>query len=284
MGERFNGGEQTSLEVPVRDLGSESLLVRLPRNFDPKAAYGVVVYIDPGTQANIYPEFDAAADELGLIFVAAVRTGNTVHRAIRYQLALDGLATVSERFLIDPRRVYVAGISGGGQIATHLWLCFPDIFTGAVPIVALGSYEDISAGPDKLWQATFRKPSPKVFRMAVPHRCAAMTGGQDMNQVPIKGAAKALSHDGLSVRVFDYPDMGHGVPTAPRFTEAVKWVDEPYAKVRAKEVDAAAAALAKIESDTTLAGEARTKALVEVTKVGPWTPSAWRAIDLLGKP
>jgi predicted esterase len=282
MGERFNGGHQTNLEIETRDLSSEPLLVRLPKDYDPRRAYGVLVYIDPGDNASIYQPFHAAADELGFIMVAAVNTGNEVHRAIRYQLALDGLATVSERYLVDPRRVYPTGISGGGQISTHLWLCMPDLFTGAVPIVALASYENIPADFGKYWMATVAKPTAKLLKMAQAHRCGAMTGGKDFNEKIIQDAAKLLVRDGFKVQVYDYPDMGHTAPKAERFAEALKWVDEPYRTIRDREIKAAEDALAKVTSNTALTGEARRAALVEVTKVGPWTTAAWKAAEMLG--
>ncbi len=75
LGERFHGGQHTSLDAPQRDLDSETLLVRLPKGYDPKVACGVVVYVDPGDKASIYPPFHAVADELGLILVACSARG-----------------------------------------------------------------------------------------------------------------------------------------------------------------------------------------------------------------
>jgi hypothetical protein len=282
MGERFHGGQPTSLDIPERDLEAEPILVRLPKNYDPRTAYGVIVYIDPGEKASIYEPFHAAADEQGFIIVAAVHTGNGVHRVIRYQLALDGLTNVCERYLVDPRRVYASGVSGGGQITTHLWLCFPEIFTGAIPIVALASYENIPADLGQMWAATISKPIPKLLQLAKAHRCAAMTGGKDFNEKIVQDAVRILARDGFTMKVFDYPDMGHEVPKAERFAEALKWVDEPYRTVRERETKAADEALAKITANPSLTGEARKAALVEVTRVGPWTPAAWKAAEMLG--
>jgi hypothetical protein len=59
-------------------------------------------------------------------------------------------------------------------------------------------------------------------------------------------------------------------------------VDEPYRTVREREIKAAEDALAKVTANTALSGEAKKAALVEVTKLGPWTPAAWKAAELLG--
>ncbi len=189
---------------------------------------------------------------------------------------------MSERYLVDPRRVYITGVSGGGQISTHLWLCFLDVFTGAIPIVALGSYENIPAGEGKIWPATFSKPVAKLFKLAEGHRCAAMTGGKDMNEKPVNGAAESLKRDGLKVKVYDYPDMGHTVPTAERFTEAVKWVDEPYMAAAAGGGEGGGGGVGE-GVDASLTGTAREAALVEVTRVGPWTAAAWKAVEMMEK-
>jgi hypothetical protein len=212
--------------------------------------------------------------------VAAVNTGNSVHRSNRYQLVFDGLATVCERYLVDRRRVYVAGVSGGGKISTHLWACFPDVFTGSVPIVGLATYTSVPAGPGKVWPQDFGKPTPKLFRQIGGHRLGAMTGDEDFNQKPISETAKVLVRDGLEVRVFDYPGMGHTLPTAERFTEAIKWVDEPYTALRDAEEKAASGAFSKVEG---LTGMVREEALAEVTRAGPWTDAAWKAATMLLK-
>lgn len=279
LGERMLGGRVTSLTATKRDLSTETLLIRLPKSYSARRPVGVLVYVDPSETADIYDALHAAADELGLIIVAAQKTGNDVYATDRWQLVLDGLATVQERYLVDPRRVYITGISGGGQISTHMVICFPDLFAGAVPIVALGSYENIPTGTGKMWQGTFGKPKPAVLKVAQTRRIAAITGDQDFNQKIIHLAADVLTKDGFNVRVDDYKDMGHGAPTAPRFTEALKWVDEPYRKVReAEEKDAQEA----VKKALALKDDARKQALVEVTRQAPWSEAAWQAADALG--
>jgi poly(3-hydroxybutyrate) depolymerase len=56
------------------------------------------------------------------------------------QLTLDAIATACDRYVIDPNRIYVTGVSGGGKIASHTWACAPEIIDGVVAIVGVGSY------------------------------------------------------------------------------------------------------------------------------------------------
>jgi hypothetical protein len=278
MGERMHSGAPTRLDPTKRDLDAETLLVRLPAEFEAKAAHGVLVYVDPTTRGDLHRFMHPVADELGLIIVGAKRTGNEVYAPDRWQLAMDCVASVSERYLVDPRRVYICGISGGGQITTHMWLCFPDVFSGAVPMVALGAYQNIPIGNGTMWAATFGKPKAEYFRVARGQKCAAITGAQDFNQRPVNAAAEVMKRDGLNVRVDDYEDMGHTAPTAERFGDALKWVDEAYRTRREMEKAEAELRLKTVLENTSLKEEERRAALVEVTRVGAWTAAAWRAV------
>jgi hypothetical protein len=280
LGDRLLGGRSTSLKGTERLLGMNPLHVRLPRGFDPRQPCGLLVYIDPGAVSKAHEFMHQAADELGLVIVAPERVGNGVYAPDRWQAALDAVATVSARVRIDPRRVYITGISGGGQIATHMCLCFPEVFAGAVPIVALGSYENIPIGNGTMWQGTFGKPRREVFTLAKERRLCAITGGRDFNRRVVREGARILTRDGISIRVNDYEDMGHEAPSPERFAEALRWVDEPSRTRRATDVAAAESLLkSALENGS---GEEGRASLVQVTRVAPWSPAAWRAAELLG--
>jgi predicted esterase len=277
LGERFNGGRRAEVAPAVRELARESFRLRLPRKYDGALAAGVLIWVDARPEADLPQELFAAADEGQFILACPRNAPNQRPVADRYQVALDALACVERSFLIDPRRVYVSGFSGGGQISTHLWACMPDVFTGAVPTVALASYQNVIVGPGKMWQGTIGKPTPGLLKQVGGHRCAAVTGNADFNHDIILEVAKLWTADGLAMRVFDYPGLGHEVPSADQMREAIAWVDEPYEAVRAAEVARASAILAG-------AGRADVERLIEATRVAPWSEPAWRACELLGVP
>lgn len=285
LGERFLNGRETSIDGAAREIEREEFLVRLPRASTPRTPLGVLVWVDAADRAELRAPLHAACDELDLVLIGAVNTGNARPAADRWQLALDAVEIARTHVLIDPRRVYVSGISGGGKIATHLWACFPDVFTGAVPIVGMASYRDIPAGGGKVWRADFEKPrDPKRLAALRINRCAALTGPPDFNAAQIIGTAKIMQADRLAVRVFEHPDLGHTMPTPAQFTEAMRWVDQPSREHR----DAVAAkALAAWEALASPEGPAsdtpqRIDALVQITQIAPWTPWAWRAAEELG--
>jgi predicted esterase len=283
LGQRFLRGRSTSVPPVKRDLAAASIAARLPKNYDPKNPAGLLVWVSPMNSGHAPPPFFAAADELNLVIVGPAGAGNECPVADRYQLIFDSVATACERYHIDPRRVYITGVSGGGKIASVLWACFPEIFSGSVPIVGLACYENIPIGNGQVWPGLFNKPENRLFDILKPHRAAAMTGQKDFNYEPILAAAKILTRDGLDVKVFEYADMAHTLPKAERFTEAMRWVDEPYRQKREAEIAKAQALYDKaIEARASTTDPAKRRAaLIEVTTAGPWTPAAWKAIELL---
>jgi hypothetical protein len=101
----------------------------------------------------------------------------------------------------------------------------------------------------------------------------------------MRHATDIMLGDGLALKLYDYPDMGHSLPRPDRFLEAMSWVDGPYRAVRKGEEEAAGKALeayAARHGDKPPPDEAARKMLIKVTEVGPWTAPAWRAAELLG--
>jgi hypothetical protein len=277
--ERMNGGTFMTLDPTKRILDENKFAVRLPKGHNPRFPSGLLVYIDPGARGDVHVFMHAVADELNFIVIAPRVVGNDVYAPDRWQLGMDCVATASTRWLVDPARVYITGISGGGQISTHLWMCFPEVFSGAVPIVALGSYETVLLGNGKGWMRTFGKPKSDTFKRARQQRCSVLTGDRDINQRPITLTAELLQKHGLNVRVESFADMGHTAPTSDRFAAALRWVDDPQ-RLKQAGLDSQARTLletARAEPDPAK----RRQLLVEVTRVNPWSSEAWQAAEEL---
>ncbi|HYD02030.1 MAG TPA: hypothetical protein VEB22_12450, partial [Phycisphaerales bacterium] len=123
------------------------------------------------------------------------------------------------------------------------------------------------------------------FAQLRTRRIGVITGPADFNYDEIVAATKGMAVDDLQVRVFEH-EMGHRLPTAEWFAQTLRWVDEPYRDALAKE---AAEAQRLLEGYTRKHGEAAPAPkdarardeLVKVTRVGPWSPAAWRAAEML---
>lgn len=268
----------------TRELSEEALRIRLPRGYSPNNPPGLVVWVHAAAGGSPPASFDKALDELNLICVGADNSGNARAVADRYQLALDGVATVSARYHIDRRRIYVTGISGGGRISSMLFATAPEVFTGAIPIVGVNFYKKIPTGDGRFWPATYKRPPPVLLRLMKQHRIAVMTGPPDFNYKPSVATVQEMRREHIDAKLFEYPDMGHEMPTEDRFFEAIKWVDDPYQEVRAKEEAEARKWLDRYHeqngSDRPSAGPQR-ELLNRVMESGPWSKSGWEAYRLL---
>jgi len=65
-----------------------------------------------------------------------------------------------EKFKIDNQRIYVAGLSGGGKIATILGVAFPDVFRGGFYFVgSIATATSPPASPATTGQKLQRPPA-----------------------------------------------------------------------------------------------------------------------------
>ena len=274
--------------APDRVLNNESMHVRLPAHYDPREPAGLLVWSSPTARGSIPRVFGPVLDELNLVCIGSDNTGNDRDVPDKFQMVFDAVATARQCFHIDDRRIYITGMSGGGKVTSILAMCFPDVFAGAIPIVGFGCYSTLDDSWAKHRNAYFAEPRGRLLSLAKMHRMALMGGPPDFNYAEMRERAARLEADGFgNIRFFSYPDMAHVMPTAERFADAMRWIDEPWQQVREQERSMAAsllaAYLASHDEPAPVDDEDRA-ALSEVTEAGPWTDAAWRALELLRDP
>jgi predicted esterase len=271
-----------------RDLARETLHARLPAGYDPRRPSGLLVWSSPTPDGRIPAALGEGLDELGIVCVAADNAGNERDVPDKFQLVFDAIASARERYHIDERRVYIAGMSGGGKVASILGLCFPEVFAGAVAIVGVGTHSRLDESWGRYRPAYFVRPREPVLAQARQRRLALMSGPPDFNYKEMVERATLLEADGFpNVKFFDYPDMAHRMPTSARFAEALRWLDEPYRRTR-DEQEALAASLLDTYLERRDDAAPRTgddrAALRAVVESGPWSDAAWRALELSRRP
>ncbi|MBX3357118.1 MAG: prolyl oligopeptidase family serine peptidase [Phycisphaeraceae bacterium] len=287
LSERFFSRRSSRFPPAKRILAHETINIRLPSGgVDPRSPAGLLVWIDPSPGGNIPQSLGPALDHLGFIAVAPMNADNQRPVGDRLQLALDAVATAMDRYHIDRRRIYASGLSGGGKMSALLWAGFPELFAGAIPVVGFEFWEKIpSSRPGQPYRALIARPEPQRLDLIKTHRLALMTGAKDFNHEPIAGAAEILGNQGFASHLYDFRDMGHEVPTADRFTEAMLWLDHPRRSLleqQAGEAQSLLDAYAKGSAPPPPTTDAQREALINITRVGPWSPAAWKAAELLG--
>jgi len=286
IGKRLLGGAASKLDRADRVLALEKLHVRTPVRYSPREPSGLLVWIDADDECHLPEAFFDAFDSANIVVAGFDKCGNSRPVANRYQLALDAVATVSRRFHIDRRRVYIAGISGGGRVASILQGCFPDIFAGAIPIVGMSCFDRVPTARGRHVPAAYARPHGRLMDLLRRRRIAPITGAKDFNHAEIGAAAQIMRGEGLLVTVFETQEQGHDLPKPALFAQALKWVDEPWSKMRKAETDLGEREW-EIKGRTIAAkprkpiGDEDRATLVRITAIAPWTPGAWKAVELL---
>ncbi|MEM7756480.1 MAG: hypothetical protein AAF297_12715 [Planctomycetota bacterium] len=274
-----------------RVLADESFNVRLPKGFDPRRPAGLLVWQSPTPDGTIPHTIYAGADELGLICIGAHNSGNFRQNpergdpADRFQLVLDAIATAQATWWIDPDRLYVTGLSGGGRITSMMWCCFPDLVKGGVAMVGLNSPHTVPIRPNFVSPPNYIRPALKYRRLTKTQRLAGITGTEDYNEPEMVLRTKEHQDDGVAVRLWNLEGMGHTFPPSETFTEALLWIDEP---VRTKRNERLADAQSLLNAYIDAFGPipppsaAAREQLIEIARIAPWTNPAWTAADYLG--
>ena len=118
------------------DLATESFSLYVPPDYDPEGMpYGVVVWVSPFDDGVMPPELRPVFDDRHMIWIGPNNAGNPRHLFPREGLVLDAAANVVNFYNVDPDRIFVAGLSGGGRVAAMLAVDYADVFAGAFPII-----------------------------------------------------------------------------------------------------------------------------------------------------
>jgi poly(3-hydroxybutyrate) depolymerase len=205
----------------------------VPGDYDGSKPFGLFVWISAGPSGGLpRADWQKVFDDHHLIYIGPDRVGNDVDTIWRHWMALESVRNARERFpSIDANRIYVAGVSGGGRIASHVAIVNPDTFNGGFYIVGCDFYRDTRAPGDgphagKWYRGFWRTPSPKLIALAKANRFVLLTGETDPNNGNTRSVYSGYK-DALfkHVQLFDVPGMGHHVPDVAWFEQGIAFLD-----------------------------------------------------------
>jgi len=172
---------------------------------------GALVFVSARDEGDLPSEWIQPLEERNLIWIAACEFGNRRPTAQRVLAALMGLAYAQREFKLDPKRIYVAGISGGGRVASKVITKFPRLFTGAIYIV----------GADP-WEKSEASLIPEIAR----NRYVFITGSNDFNRREITSVFHSyLAAGAAHSYLLDLPHFGHQLPSADQLRDALNYLD-----------------------------------------------------------
>lgn len=225
---RFASNEdETDPSTAVDDayeLADESFHLYVPAVEAPPDGWGLVVWIAPIEWGGFQREGLAEVlDRHRLIWVGANRSGNARSVRDRWRLALDAAAGATELFTVNPRRVYVAGYSGGGRIASHLGSAFPELFRGTLCWFGADHFHPVPVPdrPGASWPPPVSEPPGEILNEARRDgRFLLVTGERDFNRAQTVAVAEHLREDGFDdVELMVIPDADHYIGLDPEWLE-----------------------------------------------------------------
>jgi tetratricopeptide (TPR) repeat protein len=214
------------------DLAEETFEVYVPQDYRAGAGYGLLVWVSPVVTGGPSPELEAVLDAHHLLWVGANRAGNPRFTWNRIGLALDAAHAMAGLYDLDPDRVYAAGYSGGGRIASTLGLLFPETFHGAFCLYGVSYFRPVGVPdrPGAHWPPAFPEPPRKTMgTVRRDSRFVILSGTRDFNRAQSILYSEAMREDGIGhVTYLEIPEASHYTRVPPQWwTRALEALDGP---------------------------------------------------------
>lgn len=197
--------------------GVERWHVRVPEGYNADTPYGLIVFISPEAGGDVPEGWGTVLDERRLIWVGPVDAGNNVMIVWRMAKALEAVALAQQRYNLDKNRVYIAGFSGGGRMASVIAPNFPDYFAGGLFICGCNALDQTAVAGGR-YLADARRG-----------RYVFVTGQTDYNRDETRQVARGYRAARFaSVDYLEVPDMDHALPSGAWFDKALAPLDAPF--------------------------------------------------------
>ena len=201
------------------DLRQEKFALYVPDQVPPRG-YGLLVYVSPFPEAAVPRRWKSTLDRHGMIFVTAANSGNSASPLGRREpLALLAAQNVMNRYKVDPREVYVAGLSGGSRVALRIALAYPDLFHGAL----------LNAGSDPIGEKNPVPPADLFRQFQETSRLVYLTGEGDEYNVAADADSQRSMRDWCMFNIEGkvIPNLWHAPADPISVNEALDWLVQP---------------------------------------------------------
>ncbi len=178
---------------------SQSYALFVPADYTPSRSWPVIFAFDPGARGRVPVErYRAAAERYGYIVVGS---NNSRNGGMEFPRVLAALTNdVAARLAVNPKRVYLAGMSGGARTALGVALASKEI---AGVIASSAGYPDSN------------------IRKSLSFPIFATAGTEDFNHLEMRKLDRALTTPHRLV-IFD---GGHVWLSSDLALQAVEWME-----------------------------------------------------------
>jgi dienelactone hydrolase len=235
-------------KMPDYDLADHAFQIIVPKGYDGSKAFGLLVFIHPNNTIDIDRFYGRVIEDVlakhELIWVSYNNAGNDVMPNIRMGLALDAVHNMTKRYRIDEERVIVSGLSGGGRMTCMTGIYYPQIFTGAMPIVGTLYFRDVKLPKDEallalikpeppegiaVWPRGLLEPSARRLKqMKKTQRWVLLAGEKDYNMPQMRAHfEQGFERDGFErAHYLEVEGMGHTYPDAKWYDKALVLLEQ----------------------------------------------------------
>ncbi len=182
----------------------------VPPAYDASKPAGVFAFVSPSPDGEIPQDWKKTFEAKNLIWVSVAKSGNKRPTMRRIVETIVSPAYVTQTYAVDPKRIYVAGFSGGGRIASIVAPNFPDLFGGAIYICGVNPWE---------------KERPPTLEQMRPNRYAFVSGSEDYNLRETREAHGEYEKAKLDAMLQVTPGMGHDLPDAGKLEAVIEYLD-----------------------------------------------------------
>ena len=185
--------------------------VYVPEGYRADEPAGVLVFISPSDSGSPHRGWSGVMDERNLIWIGANRSGNRVFVPRRVLLSVLALAAIQTDYVLDEERVYIAGFSGGGKVASMVSTEYANTFKGGVFICGV-----------EFWDVD----RPRLFDSIKSNRYVFLSGEHDHALEPTKRTYRAYRDAGVpAIKLLNVRNMGHEYPPRRELGRAIEFLD-----------------------------------------------------------
>jgi len=185
--------------------------VYVPEGYSVESPAGIVVYVSPSQSGTPPRGWSSVMDEHNLIWISANKSGNRVLVPRRVLKAILALKAIQQEYVLDETRIYVAGFSGGGKIASMIATDYANTFDGGFFICGV-----------EFWDVD----EPRHFEAIKSNRYVFLSGEHDQALRPTKRVYRNYKDAGIPhIQLVVVRDMGHTNPPRRELSRAIEFLD-----------------------------------------------------------
>ncbi|MEM7395047.1 MAG: hypothetical protein AAF492_22175, partial [Verrucomicrobiota bacterium] len=212
----------------------ETYSVTVPKTYSPDRPAGLLIWVSSSPRGDCPNMYKPLLAQRNLIWVGANNSGNPEPVFKRFGLAVDAVENMKKLYKIDPGRVFVSGVSGGGRCASMLTVGWPEVFTGGgMYVVGCNFFGPLDVKDDGTYLPGFWGKPPTAFQQKLLHQAKQhyfvfLTGETDYNREGTLKAYKAYLEAGVpNCEYIEVPGMGHVLPPPDWFDKSLAYLDKP---------------------------------------------------------